>query len=104
MSLPEITIAGRRIGPAYPPLVVFGKGAALHDLVDRDLRVSGHHLFRSAAHLIIDDVRLMLDDFDPGPFRGVDHFERGLQAAFVVDADLGNDEGGVCGTNSPGPD
>ena len=34
----------------------------------------------------------MLDHFDAGALGGIDHLERGLQAAFVVDADLGDDE------------
>ena len=37
-------------------------------------------------------MRLVLDDFDAGPRRGIDHLERDLQAPAVVDADFGHDQ------------
>ena len=51
------------------------------------------------AHLVVDDVRLVLDDLDAGARRRVDHLLRDVEAAVVVDADLGDDERHVGGTD-----
>ena len=74
------------------PLVRFRQRATLHDLVDRHGRVARHDLLGRAAHLVFDDMRLMLDDFDAGASGGVDHLPGDVEAAFVVDADFGNHE------------
>ena len=52
-----------------------------------------------AAHLVVHDVGLMLDHFDAGARRGVDHLSGEGELAAVVDADLGDDERHVGGTD-----
>ena len=73
-------------------LVGFGQRAALHDFVDRNVGIAGHDLPGGAAHLVFDNMRLMLDDLDAGAGGGIDHLFGDVEAAFVIDADLGNDE------------
>ena len=73
-------------------LVGFRQRATLHDLVDRHGGVARHHLPGGAAHLVFDDVGLMLDDFDAGASGGIDHLLGDGEAALVIDADFGDDE------------
>ena len=51
------------------------------------------------AHLVVDDMGLMLDDFDAGARRRVHHVFGDGELAVVVDADLGDDQRHVGGTD-----
>src|SRR5436190_3126437 len=62
MSLPEITIAGRRIGPAYPPLVVAeiginheGSLAVAKEMVDAAAR-AGVEVVKHQTHIVEDEM------------------------------------------------
>ena len=71
-----------------------------HDFVDGDVSVAGNDMPRCAAHLVFDDVRLVLQNLDTRAGCRVHHLERDREAAAVVDAELGDNEGNVGGTDS----
>jgi hypothetical protein len=51
------------------------------------------------AHLVLDDVRLVLHDLDAGARGRVDHLQGHREAPAMIDADFGDDERHVGGTN-----
>jgi hypothetical protein len=103
--------AERRRQREHPALVSVGEHlallgrrerAALHHPVDRLLGVPGHDVV--GDHLVLDHVRLELDALDPGVGRVVDHAVHPLEVAVVVDAELGDHERTLAGTDPAGAD
>src|SRR5207248_8915064 len=70
-----------------------------HDLPDAFPRVPGYHVIRN--HLVFDDVRLELHALTAGGVGVIDHLKRLLKAAFVIDADFGDDQRRVLGADEP---
>ena len=59
--------------------------------------LSGRHVGRD--HLLVGDVALELDDLGAGIGGRIDQLQRLLDLAFVIDADLGNHQRRMIGTD-----
>ena len=80
-------------------LVIRRQGAAGHHFPDRDIGIGREDLLGLIRHFIVQEMRLMLDAFAARQMGKAHHFLRNLQAATVVDSDLGDHKRRVGGAD-----
>ena len=79
--------------------IVFAQSALLHHMPDGFVCVGWKNRFGLIGHFIIHKMGLMLDDFTTGQMGRAHHGLGHVQAAAVVDADLGNHQGCLVQSN-----
>ena len=75
--------------------VVFGQRAFLHHVPDGFVGVGREDAFGFIGHFVVNEMGLVFDHFTAGQAGGGDHGFGHVQAAAVVDADFGDDQGRV---------